>query len=289
MSNPHDPYRPPERQGGDGPSEPRYGARSDKYGQPTPYEPAASSERPWPTYQQTPHQPNAEPPGHGQPSYGQPNQGQAAPNTDPYRYTPSQTGAPGGYPSPGPYPPGSPTVQSGPAPSRALPILTMIGGIVLMVVVAPIIFVVLVLQGFGFSQIMDGSMTAIDGGPITVDDTGAVGVALATGMPAYGCVLEGAGGTHELTPEPNFAFNEADVLTARGLQPGQYTLHCENATPGTQYTVFPGEVLNNLMPMSLKAFGWASLAGVTGLAAAITGLVWLIRRNRAIRQYYGRY
>ncbi|WP_099332349.1 hypothetical protein [Actinomyces minihominis] len=266
------PNPPPEGQG-DNPW-PVYGQ-----GQPGATPPGPSdSNAPWPVYggQPTNPQPNPgpvpQPPagGYGSP-YQQPHYGQQAtpphPASTPY----------GGYQ-------GGRYVPPTELPSRTGPVLSIVGGILLMVVVAPIVLVGLILSSVGIGSIVESSMEATNGGIVTVDSSGTVGVVTSSTLP-QSCLITDAGGNDtELAPEL-----EGAVLVARGMEPGQYTLSCTGLSSTDTIVVLDGETLAGMMPATMQALAWSSVVGLIGLGVLIAGIVWLVKRNRqrqAIRSGY---
>lgn len=217
------------------------------------------------------------------PPYGSaPGQTGSAAGQNPYPGSP-QYGGPNQPPTPGPFPQSaSPrgAMPAGSLPSRTGPVLTIIGGIALMIVVAPIVLISLILSGFGISNIVDSSMQAANGGTIIVDETGSVGLIISSNQP-YSCTLTSeAGEVVEMGSELDGA-----VLAARGLTPGsEYVLSCDGVTSADTLVVLDGSTMESMVPSSMQAFGWASLVGVIGLGVLIAGIVWLVRRNRERRE-----
>lgn len=159
-------------------------------------------------------------------------------------------------------------------PGRGVQILLIILGAVMMVIVAPIVLVSMLLGGMGMSNIVEQSLQAQNGGTVTVDESGMIGVA-ASSNAVISCSLEGDSGTIEMVPEVDGA-----VLVARGLTPGQYTLNCDGLGPADALVIFDGGALENMLPATMRALGWSSVVGVGGFAVLIWGIVWLVKRNR---------
>ena len=169
-------------------------------------------------------------------------------------------------------------------PSRAGAIWTLVIGIVLMVLVAPIIFVVAVVSGIGMGSITDGSLYAGNGGTVVVDETGVIGVSPISDN-GESCVLTAQDGTIiDMVNEDG-----AGIRIARGLAPGDYSVSCDGLADGENLVLFTGDMINSLVGSALSALGWSTAVGVLGLVLTIVGIVWLVRRNRARREYlYGR-
>ena len=202
----------------------------------------------------------------------------------PYSPTQNPSSAPwgqGGSLASSPYPGGSGSASLKDLPSRTAPILTIVGGALLALVVAPVILVSMVLQGIGFSVDTAEGLIATNGGQITVGDSGTVGLIDAAGASPGKCVLEGPGGTHETELEL-----EGGVSVARGLTPGQYTVSCDQSLPGAQLMVLDGPALDAMVPSALKAMGISSIVGVAGVVAVIIGIIWLTKKNRKRREIF---
>ncbi len=268
------------------------------YGQSDPREPARPDQNPWPVYGQGQPGQNQSPygqPAYGKTPYGQPGPSQQAPNQPPpdqhapgqppygpAPYGPSPYGPPpqsSAPPNQGPHsvPPGQgPAYVYPPSlPSRTGPILTIVGGVVMMLIIAPIVLITLILSGVGIGNIVDNSMNASNGGTVVVDETGSIGV-IASGQAAT-CVIskEGAADT-EMRWEL-----DGTLLVARGLTPGEYTISCEGVVASDPLVILDGRTLETMVPSAFTAFAWASVVGVSGFVVLIVGIVWLIKRNRA--------
>ena len=201
---------------------------------------------------------------------------------NPYGASPYGTGPQGGTPygsgvpqnTPGPHAGGYGYPVSPPLPSRTGPILTIVGGAILMVVIAPIILVAMIFSGIGLSSIVESSMQATNGGVVVVGETGSIGVATTSTLPQT-CTLSQEGlGSVEMQPELDGA-----IVVARDLTPGEYTLSCTGMTSSDSVVVFDGEALDGMLPATASALGWASVVGIVGLGVLIGGIVWLVKRN----------
>ena len=281
-----DPYSPGGSQGSRGQNQgdnswPVSGQANAGGGQP------GQGDTPWPVYG-APGSPNPQTPQSSQYSPGGAPSGQFQPGPqqpqNPYGASPYGPGPQGGTPYsaggpqnvPGGYPGGY--APSAPLPSRTGPILTIVGGAILMVVIAPIVLVAVMLSGIGLSSVVENSMQATNGGSLVVGESGAIGVATTSTLPQT-CTLSQEGqGSIEMQPELDGA-----MLVARGLTPGEYTLSCTGMTSADSIVVFDGETLDGMLPSTAAALGWASAVGVLGLGVLIGGIVWLVKRNGARR------
>lgn len=254
MSNPQDPYRPDNAdQTPDGPA---FGQRSENWSasQEPPASPVQGDGRPWPVYN---------PQGTDQPYMPQPQYGQAAPSP---------------YGGPAMVPPMAPMGVRG--PSRAGAIWTLILGIVMAVIVAPIVALAVTIGGMNLDQLANGSMETTNGGEVSVDDTGVVALFSGTGTALSNCTLTGA----DDKEWPMYMESSYSMVVGRGIPAGTYTVDCDTSM-GASLLVFGGDDLENIVGSAVGAVGWATLVGVAGVVMTIVGIVWLVRRNRARREF----
>ena len=174
---------------------------------------------------------------------------------------PNPQNAPQAYPG-GAY--GAPAPMAMPKlPGRAPGITTLVIGILLMVVVAPIVF-------FG---IMIAGVTKTEGNAVKGGTTANSSIVTVTADPA--CFLMDAGGTlYQLTP---YKDNEG-VYTASGIPAGQYKLQCERIASSATVVAFNAspEVMTQAFVMP---FVWGTVVGVAGLVVTIIGVVLLVKVN----------
>lgn len=260
-------------------------------GSPSPQPGNAGPGQPWPSYQQpapgnqgdTPAQPSYgqtgaagdNQPSFGQGQYGQPSFGQQGQPGQPQygQQAPWQS-------SPTPFAPSG--TPSGPPPSRTGAVLTLIGGVVAMVIIAPVIFITVLLSGVGLDRMVDGSIQTTNGGVVVVDDSGVLAVSPLTGS-ADACVLTNeSGGQFELYYE----LESGGTHVGRSVPAGEYTINCTGVPEGAQLLVMDGTFLASVMRTSVSALLWASLVGVIGLGLTIWGIVWLVKRNKQRKQYF---
>lgn len=273
------------------PSAPQFGRRSDTW---SPNQPGAQAQNeqssPWPVYGQTENQPRQRPPEAGpagQIPYSGPGQFQPQNQySQQGQYPNGQYPGPAQYPQgpyagPTPYTQGQYGVPNGEMPSRTGAILTLIGGIFLMVIVAPIVFFSLVMGAVGMDRIVEGGMQTTNGGTMNVGSTGVVAVLPLAGD-ATSCELtDSSGGTTELYYEAQ----SGGTHVGRGISEGQYTIECEGVPTGSELMVMDGSVLAEIVDGTVKALVWATVIGLVGLATTIGGIIWLVKRNQARRAY----
>lgn len=260
---------------------PSYGQASGGEGSQSPYSPQGSPDsKSYLQPGQSPYPPSSAPedaPYKGR-QYGSAPQGGSPYGASPYG-APAHGGSPQGG---GPYSGGSKAPME--LPSRTGPILGIVGGVVLMVVVAPIIMFAMVLTSVGITTGNVDGLIAFNGGEVTVDESGAVGFMSGDSDDIGECVLEGPGGTHRSEPEL-----EGAIAAVRGVPSGTYTVECEGVRVGGELVVLNGEALEGFVPNALKAFGFSSVVGVIGFVTLIGSIIWLTKRNRARREVLGGY
>lgn len=256
MSSPDDRYRPGAEQTSAGRGDfepPRYGQRSEGWS-PQPDNEPAEPATPWPVYA----------PGGGS--------GQA--DSPPAQWQ-------GGSAAPPPSPFGSaipvPTTEP---PKRGWPVFTLVAGIVLSVLIAPAVFFAVMMSGFNFDSFIDGSVNAVNGGTVTVDETETIALLPANQDPMTTCDLTSGGTTHTIHQEV-----DTGLVVGRGISPGTYDVSCD-IPEGAPLLVFTGDEIGDLFSKTLAGMLWGSVIGFAGVVTLIVGLVWLVRRNRARREYF---
>ncbi|WRS30341.1 hypothetical protein U6G28_01205 [Actinomycetaceae bacterium MB13-C1-2] len=280
------------------PGAPQFGQRSETWSPGGQNNGAAPDvpDSPWPVYGElgSNGQPGASggqfPPGqYGQPG-GQsqqgpyPGQNSYPPRQGPYyggQY-PSQDQYPQGqYGTPTPYSQGQNPAPTGEMPSRTGAILTLVGGIFLMVIVAPILFFSLVINAVGTDRLMEGGLQASNGGVMNVGPAGVVAVLPLSGE-ATSCTATDSTGT---ATEMYYEVESGGTYVGRGLVEGQYTIECEGVPTGAALMVLDGTVLGEIVDGTVQAIVWATVVGLAGLGLTIGGIIWLVRRNQARKAY----
>ena len=215
------------------------------------------------------------------PSYGVPGeQGTPWP-----QYGQNGPGAPQGYPGgvPGPGYPGPAVMPTGKLPSRA-PGGILIGlGVLMMVVVAPIVFVVLLSTGFRTLGEAAAQAATIDNGDtVTVSSSGSYTVMVSPGTADSCALIDSGQQSHQMSPFDN----EKNVYSIDGLAAGDYVVRCDGLDSGANLM---GVNMSgaDLMASTGSAMIWSTVIGVSGIVVLIVGIVLLVRANgkrRAIRQ-----
>lgn len=151
-----------------------------------------------------------------------------------------------------------------------------------MIIVAPVIFITVLLSGIGVERMVDGSIQTTNGGVVVVDESGVLAVSPLSGS-ADACVLTSeSGGQFELYYE----LESGGAYVGRNVPAGDYTINCTGVPEGAQLMVMDGAFLASVASTSVSAILWASLVGVIGLGLTIWGIVWLVKRNKQRKQYF---
>ena len=160
-------------------------------------------------------------------------------------------------------------------PGRGGAITTLVLGVVLMVIIAPIVFFATMVAGVAGTDgnAVKGGTTA-NGSVVTVT---ADGVFMVRGDDDRdpSCSLIGADNkTYELEP---YAGSE-DVYLAQNVPAGSYVLQCDGIASGANIYAFNAspEVVAKVFAMP---FVWGTVVGVAGLIVLIVGIVLLVKVN----------
>ena len=283
-----------------GQGQPRFGQRSAHWSAESAEESGPST--PWPQYGQTPGASSGGPswpsagespssgtgtgaPGQGPaggaqqqnwPQYGQGGSGWGAPPAG--GPTPAGPGAtPYGAPPYG-YQTGAPGAPAGLQPSRTGPVVLIVVGAVLALLVAPAVFVAVILGSIDYDRLSELGAPVTSGSEVTVDESGSY-LVVSTDSSALTCTLTGSDGSVlELTPVQG----EESVAAGTGIPAGTYTLDCGDVS-GTLVGM-TGQSIEGFGQLVVRAAGWATLIGVIGVVLLIVGIVRLVRVNRRRRE-----
>lgn len=241
------------------PEEPRYGRRSANW-QP---EQSQQGQSPWP-------------------QYGQAMDSSASPTGDPYGAGQAGVGQQAPY-QPAPYgqmPYGYPGVPGGvaPLPKRTGSILTIIVGAFLSFIMAPIVLVALVISGSGVFGMVGAAEEMGATGTVTVTESGAYAVSPMS-VDVYACTLTDASGKEHRMEQAAIGRN----FQIAGLQPGQYALKCEGEGD-FRVIGMPMPSPTDSAAIGTRAFAWATVVGLLGLALLIYGIIRLRKVNRRRRE-----
>ena len=176
--------------------------------------------------------------------------------------------APQGYGAPAP-------VVMPKLPGRGGAITTLVLGVVLMVIIAPIVFFATMVAGVAGTEgnSVKGGTTA-NGSVVTVTTDG-VFMVQAGGGKDPSCSLIGADNkSYELEP---YAGSLGAYLVEH-VPAGSYVLHCDGIANGANITAFNAspEVVTKVFAMP---FVWGTVVGVAGLIVLIVGIVLLVNVN----------
>lgn len=176
--------------------------------------------------------------------------------------------APQGYGAPAP-------VFMPKLPGRGGAITTLVLGVVLMVIIAPIVFFATMVAGVAGTEgnSVKGGTTA-NGSVVTVTTDG-VFMVQAGGGKDPSCSLIGADNkSYELEPYDG----SQGAYLVEHVPAGSYVLHCDGIANGANITAFNAspEVVTKVFAMP---FVWGTVVGVAGLIVLIVGIVLLVNVN----------
>lgn len=222
--------------------EPQYGQRSESWGA-SPL-PAEQPDRPWPVYSQT--QPPAPSGPYVQPGYG-----------------------PAGSAGYG---------TTGDLPSRTGAIWTLVIGLFLMFIIAPIITIGTLFVKVDVFDLAANSVN--NGGEVVVDESGAIGI-MGLQIQPQECTLTDGANTLTL-----YSGSEG-MVSGSGITPGTYAVDC-GAAGDAGLIVMSGTQFASLIQTGVLALIVGTATGIIGIGMTIGGIIWLVSRNRARREYLRR-
>lgn len=160
-------------------------------------------------------------------------------------------------------------------PGRGGAVTTLVLGVVLMIIVAPIVFFATMIAGVAGTDgnAVKGGTTA-NGSVVTVTADG-VFMVRGDAHKDPSCSLIGADDkSYELEP---YADSE-DVYLVEHVPAGSYVLQCDGIANGANITAFNAspEVVAKVFAMP---FVWGTVVGVVGLILLIVGIVLLVKVN----------
>lgn len=176
--------------------------------------------------------------------------------------------APQGYGAPAP-------VAMPKLPGRGGAITTLVLGVVLMVIIAPVVFFATMIAGIAGTEgnAVKGGTTD-NGSVVTVTADGDFTVT-ASSPKDPACSLIGADDkSYKLEP---YAGSD-NMYVASGVPAGSYVLQCDGIASGAKITAFNAspEVVTKVFAMP---FLWGTVVGVVGLIVLIVGIVLLVKVN----------
>ena len=176
--------------------------------------------------------------------------------------------APQGYGAPAP-------VAMPKLPGRGGAVTTLVLGVVLMVIIAPIVFFATMIAGVAGtgSNSVQGGATA-NGSVVTVTADGDFTV-MASSSKDPACSLVGADNkSYKLEPYAG----SGNTYVASGVPAGSYQLKCDGIASTEKINAFNAspEVIAKVFAMP---FLWGTIVGVVGLIVLIVGIVLLVKVN----------
>ncbi len=195
-----------------------------------------------------------------------------------------QDGVNGAMPAQGAYPGagyGGPAVMPTMAlPSRAPGTIMIVVGLLMMLIVAPIVFVVIAVSGINTELPEDANTTQIsNGGVVEVGQNGQYTILFSEGE-ASACTMTNTDGDvydmHTLAGANTY-------YTATDLPAGTYRIDCEGLPSGAEIMgmdVSAGDVTKS----GTNGLIWSTVVGVSGTIIMIIGIVLVVKANGRRRE-----
>lgn len=158
-------------------------------------------------------------------------------------------------------------------PSKAPGVILIVVGILMAIVVAPILFFVLMFQGFsGFGENLAAGTVVPNGGTIEVGANGSYTVTISPGEASSCALTNGSNQSYEMKRLQS----SSEVYSIDGLAQGTYTIQCQGVSSDVRITGLPVSG-DDLVSSTSGAFLWSTLVGVSGIVLIIVGVVLLVR------------
>lgn len=168
-------------------------------------------------------------------------------------------------------------------PGRGGPIAMIVGGLVTMLIVAPIVFLVVVGLSVGSqfaNTFNDGTrLDVVNGADVNVSG-GFFGVVIYPSSSDARCELKGPQGTIDLPVEDNAGDDSSSVFMTQDVADGQYLLTCSNVPQGASAVAIDASMVGDFMGGFGYGFIAGSVVGIIGLGLLIWGIVRLVKVNR---------
>ncbi len=220
-----------------------------------PYGVPGNQGTPWPQYGDN---------GAGAPMQGMPMQGM------PMQGMPMQ-GGPQNFPGGGYGGPVAMPVVKG--PSSAPGAILIVLGVLLSIVAAPILFFVLMFQGFtGIAENMAAGTVVSNGGTVEVGANGSYTVSLSPDKASSCTLTDGSNQTFEMKRLQS----SSEVYYLDGLAQGTYRIQCQGLPSSAKITGLPASG-EDMVESTSGAFLWSTVVGVTGVVLLIVGIVLVVR------------
>ena len=168
-------------------------------------------------------------------------------------------------------------------PSKAPGVILIVVGVLMAIVVAPILFFVLMFQGFsGFGENLAAGTVVPNGGSIEVGANGSYTVSLSPDTASSCALINASNQSFEMKQLQG----NAEVYYLDGLAQGTYTIQCQGVSSDVRITGLPVSG-DDLVSSTGGAFLWSTVVGVFGIVLIIVGIVLVVKANgrrREIRQ-----
>ncbi|MDO5048473.1 MAG: hypothetical protein Q4D87_01150 [Actinomycetaceae bacterium] len=180
-------------------------------------------------------------------------------------------------------------------PSRKPAITTLIIGLVVLFLVAPVTFFGLLFAktGASFDDLVesDGATYRVENGDeITVGELGIAHLEVTPTTDRATCALVKDGESTGLIKDDLDEFDEgpatSTTFAALGVDPGVYKIDCQDLPDGAQLAVSDSAFTESIVEAGFIAFVWGSVAGIIGIVLTIAGTIWVVVVNRQRSRLY---
>ena len=210
---------------------------------PSPYDSQGGQNTPWPQY------------------------GENAPTGAPQGYSGAAYG--GGYAGPT-------AVVMPDMPSRAPGVVTLVIGVLMMIIVAPIVLIMMMGMGITSAAESVGNEAILrNGDSVTVSSEGQYTLMIGEAGATSCSLVDSSGVSHRMQSYDD----QNNLYTASNLSSGTYKIDCDLVTSGTDIFGFNGNAEDAVIQMFVMPFVWATVVGVIGLILLIVGIVLLVKAN----------
>ena len=161
-------------------------------------------------------------------------------------------------------------------PSRAPGVVTLVIGVLLMIIVAPIVLIMTMGMGITSAAESVGNEAILrNGDSVTVTSEGQYTLMIGEAGATSCSLVDSSGVSHRMQSYDD----QNNLYTASNLSSGTYKIDCDLVTSGTDIFGFNGNAEDAVIQMFVMPFVWATVVGVIGLILLIVGIVLLVKAN----------
>ena len=161
-------------------------------------------------------------------------------------------------------------------PSRAPGVVTLVIGVLLMIIVAPIVLIMTMGMGITSAAESVGNEAILrNGDSVTVTSEGQYTLMIGEAGATSCSLVDSSGVSHRMQSYDD----QNNLYTASNLSSGTYKIDCDLVTSGTDIFGFNGNAEDAVIQMFVMPFVWATVVGVIGLILLIVDIVLLVKVN----------